>query len=462
MATIIPCNAANITRACKRLSEGSLVAFPTETVYGLGANALNADAVLKIFHFKGRPATDPLIVHVPSLHSARALINVTAAEELVLQCMAEAFWPGPLTCVVRASHAVPSAVTSGSGYVGIRVPSHPTALALLRECGMPIAAPSANRFGHVSPTSPHHVVDDFAFVPEEVLVLDAPPVADVSCIGLESTVFKIVEGDDGCCAAAVLRSGFIGLLQLQCALDGDPCTAALGIKVTRIKKAETNTSIVQEAPGQLLRHYSPDIPTFFCLGDGADSDPSATHLPRSQLGSWVVIDLSGFFSSMQQEAAAYFDLGPSRSVQEVTAAPLESIGSRHVLPITRAQVAAELYKTLRAAEVVPGVKGIVVACHKFLRENELSAEGEALSEQSDLAFAIMDKVVPALVPLLSQSPHLSAAHAIRRYFAPPRARRFYLHNDIGLVRRFIIVITVVIAGTRASYSHFLRTCSHHL
>ena len=224
MATIVPCDATNITRACKRLSEGFLVAFPTETVYGLGANALNADAVLKIFHFKGRPATDPLIVHVPSLHSARSLINVTAKEELVLQCMAKAFWPGPLTCVVRASDLVPSAVTSGSGFVGIRVPSHPTALALLHESGLPIAAPSANRFGHVSPTSPHHVVDDFAFVPEEVLVLEAPSAAEVTCIGLESTVFKIVEGEGGCCAAAVLRSGFIGLQQLQSAIDSDSHT----------------------------------------------------------------------------------------------------------------------------------------------------------------------------------------------------------------------------------------------
>ena len=318
MATIVPCDAANITRACQRLSEGHLVAFPTETVYGLGANALNAEAVLKIFHFKGRPATDPLIVHVPSLHSARDLINVTAAEELVLQCLAKAFWPGPLTCVVRASHLVPSAVTSGSGYVGIRVPSHPTALALLQQSGLPIAAPSANRFGHVSPTSPHHVVDDFAFAPEEVLVLDAPAAADISCIGLESTVFKIVEGDGGCCAAAVLRSGFIGLQQLQRALDADPSTAALGITVARIKKAETNTSIVQEAPGQLLRHYSPDIATYFCLGDGAASDPCAKPLPRAELSSWVVIDLSGFFSCMRHEAAAYFDLGPTRSVEQVT------------------------------------------------------------------------------------------------------------------------------------------------
>jgi L-threonylcarbamoyladenylate synthase len=316
MATIVPCDAVNITRACQRLSEGFLVAFPTETVYGLGANALNADAVLKIFQFKGRPATDPLIVHVPSLQSARALINVTVQEELVLQCMSNAFWPGPLTCVVRASHLVPSAVTSGSGYVGIRVPSHPTAMALLKECDMPIAAPSANRFGHVSPTSPHHVVDDFAFLPEEVLVLDAP--ATASCIGMESTVFKIVQGDDGRCAAAILRSGFIGLQQLQSALDADASTAALGIQVVRIKKAESDTSIVQEAPGQLLRHYSPDIPTYFCLGDSADADPSAKKLPRSELSSWVVIDLSGLFSSMQHEAAAYFDLGPSRSVTEVT------------------------------------------------------------------------------------------------------------------------------------------------
>jgi L-threonylcarbamoyladenylate synthase len=173
----------------------------------------------------------------------------------------------------------------------------------------------------VSPTSPHHVLDDFALVPEQVLVLDDPAPAAASCIGLESTVFKIVEGGDGSCAAAVLRSGFIGLQQLQAALDAAPSTAALGITVARIKKAETNTSIVQEAPGQLLRHYSPDIPTYFCLGNSADADPRARALPRAELSSWVVIDLSGVFSSMRQEAAAYFDLGPSRSVQEVSSVP---------------------------------------------------------------------------------------------------------------------------------------------
>jgi hypothetical protein len=283
---------------------------------------------------------------------------------------------------------VPSAVTSGSGYVGIRVPSHPTAMALLKECGLPIAAPSANRFGHVSPTSPHHVVDDFAFLPEEVLVLDAP--ATASCIGMESTVFKIVQGDDGTCAAAVLRSGYIGLQQLQSALDADVSTAALGIKVARLQKAETNTSIVQEAPGQLLRHYSPDIPTYFCLGDSSDAGPCATVLPRTELSKWVVIDLSGFFSSMQHEAAAYFDLGPSRSVKEVTLFSTPFAG--RACSDRFMQVASELYKTLRAAKVFPGVKGIVVACKKFLRESELSAEGDAVQEQSDLAVAIMDKV----------------------------------------------------------------------
>ena len=134
-----------------------MVAFPTETVYGLGANALDEEAVAKIFHAKGRPSNDPLIVHVASLDDVKLVV---AEIPPIVEKLAAAFWPGPLTLVLPKQAHVPASVTAGLDSVAVRVPSHPVALALIRASGVPIAAPSANRFGHTSPTTAQHVIDD--------------------------------------------------------------------------------------------------------------------------------------------------------------------------------------------------------------------------------------------------------------------------------------------------------------
>ena len=182
-----------IEKAAKILRSGGLVVFPTETVYGLGANALDSAAVKKIFALKGRPATSPLIVHVAGVEQARELAAEWSEEA---EALARAYWPGPLTLVVPKQAMIPDEVTAGLGTVGLRVPRHPVAIELLRTAGVPIAAPSANRFTQLSPTAAQHVRE--AFGDETPFLLDGGPCE----VGLELTVVAVTK--DG---LEVLRPG---------------------------------------------------------------------------------------------------------------------------------------------------------------------------------------------------------------------------------------------------------------
>ena len=181
---VLPADEASLALASRLLAEGQLVAFPTETVYGLGANALNAQAVPGIFAAKGRPADNPLIVHIWDRSQLSGLCHVP---EAALPLM-DAFWPGPLTLIMPRKPAVPDAVTAGLDTVAVRMPSHPVAAALLKTCNLPIAAPSANRSGKPSPTTARHVLEDMdGRIP---LIIDGG-----SCdVGLESTVVDVCHG----------------------------------------------------------------------------------------------------------------------------------------------------------------------------------------------------------------------------------------------------------------------------
>jgi len=173
-----------IRQAARILLEGGVVGIPTETVYGLAANALDPNAVAKVFALKGRPRFDPLIVHVPALASA---VELASRFPVQARRLAERFWPGPLTLVVDKAPCIPDIVTAGLPRVGLRVPAHPVAQALLQEVRIPLAAPSANPFGKTSPTSAHHVWSDFQ---GRVPVVDGGLCAH----GIESTVV-LVPGD---------------------------------------------------------------------------------------------------------------------------------------------------------------------------------------------------------------------------------------------------------------------------
>src|SRR5689334_11787648 len=217
-----------IQAAVEALRAGELVAFPTETVYGLGANANNPEAVRKIFRMKGRPSSHPVIVH---LDDPKYLPRWARDLSPAAQKLADAFWPGPLTLVLKRAPAVSDIVTGGQDTVAIRVPSHPVAQQLLNAFGGGIAAPSANRFGHVSPTRVEHVREEFG--DEVQLVLDG---GDCK-IGLESTIVACV-GDN----LRVLRPGSISLSQLRAIvpnLQAGPHPAS------------------PRVPGTTTRHYSP-------------------------------------------------------------------------------------------------------------------------------------------------------------------------------------------------------------
>jgi len=220
-----------IAQAAEHLRAGRLVAFPTETVYGLGADATNGQAVARIYDAKGRPRFNPLIAHVASAAHAHEHAQLGPLADR----LAATFWPGPLTLVLpRApSSRISDLVTAGLDTVAIRVPAHPVARALLEACGVPVAAPSANRSGHVSPTRAEHVLADLGEAP--ALILDAGPCAH----GLESTILD-VSGD----APALLRVG---------AIPAETVEALLGVRLPRAVDAGS----APVAPGQLASHYAP-------------------------------------------------------------------------------------------------------------------------------------------------------------------------------------------------------------
>ena len=227
----------NLARLARALQAGELVAVPTETVYGLAANALDAPACRKIFTAKGRPAHDPLIVHLHDL-SQLALIARPNAAALKL---AKKFWPGPLTLVLPKTDAVPAIVSSGLPSVAVRIPAHPLFRRLLKLAGLPLAAPSANRFGYVSPTTAAHVRDGLGKKIRHIL--DGGP----ATIGLESTIVDLRDP----LHPRLLRPGAITRAQLSLAL-GRPVAAA--------RSTVSAAGSAQVAPGLLARHYSPRTP----------------------------------------------------------------------------------------------------------------------------------------------------------------------------------------------------------
>jgi len=225
--TICLSNAAELIRA------GELVAFPTETVYGLGANALDPAAIEKIYAAKGRPPSSPLIVHVSSIEMAKELVREwpERAEKL-----ARIFWPGPLTLVLPKKPHVPDRLTAGLDTVGIRMPANPIAQELIREAGVPIAAPSANLFGELSPTTAQHVRD--ALGDRVAMVLDGGR----ATVGIESTVLSLAGPD-----AVLLRPGMVTQQEIE---------AVIGpVRVLAAKPDEAHPS-----PGLHRRHYSPKTP----------------------------------------------------------------------------------------------------------------------------------------------------------------------------------------------------------
>ena len=231
----------DIARASEILREGGLVAVPTETVYGLGADAYNKDAALKIFAAKGRPADNPLIVHIADVSQLDGIVSEVNENAKKLM---DAFWPGPLTIVMKKSDKIPYEVSAGLDTVAVRMPSHPAARKLLKTCGLPVAAPSANTSGKPSPTSARHVYDDMNGK------IDAIVDGGRCEVGLESTVVDVT--DD---IPRLLRPGGITYEQL-CGALGEV------IKNYEFKDGETPRS-----PGVKYKHYAPKAEVYIVKGD---------------------------------------------------------------------------------------------------------------------------------------------------------------------------------------------------
>ena len=217
----------SIQIAAKLIKEGKLVAFPTETVYGLGANALDPLAVAKIFEVKERPSFDPLIIHIADINDLKKLTNTT--DDRVYK-LAEKFWPGALTMVLPKSTLVPDIVTSGLDTVGIRMPANEIALQLIKKSGCPIAAPSANKFGRISPTTAQHVKKQ---LPDIDFVIDGGR----TDVGVESTIIKLFEN-----GFRILRNGIITREEIETIVPFD----------------DTLNDDTIVAPGMVKSHYSPD------------------------------------------------------------------------------------------------------------------------------------------------------------------------------------------------------------
>ena len=278
---------AAMREAGRILKEGGLVAFPTETVYGLGGNALDERASGKIYAAKGRPSDNPLIVHIAETD---ALFQITEEVPKKAMAMAEAFWPGPLTMIFRKNDKVPLATTGGLSSVAVRMPSHPVALALIREGGGFVAAPSANTSGRPSPTTADHVKEDLSGKID--MILDGGPVG----IGLESTIVDFTEE-----TPTILRPGYINREMME---------KVIGPVRTDPGLIAADSAVRPKAPGMKYRHYAPKAPVTVVTGA---PEASAQEILRRMGPDSGIICFDEFEPLF--EGHAVHTLGPSQDKQ---------------------------------------------------------------------------------------------------------------------------------------------------
>ena len=292
-----------IAQAAEILRAGGLVAFPTETVYGLGANALDSDAVARIFEAKQRPAWDPIIVHIAGPKRENPMLDglVTQLAPVVLGLMEE-FWPGPLTLLLPRSEAIPALVTAGRPLVGIRMPAHPVAFELIKRAGLPIAAPSANAFGRISPTTADHVLEDLSGRIDAVL--DAGPTRH----GVESTVL-----DPNQSPMMIYRPGAITAKQIRRVAGPVEC-----FDDRMLPASESRDAL--PSPGVGLRHYAPRARVVLCEASLEELpqqlvEAAARHLDH-HLGIMLPAELARS-ESVQSLGAAVFPWGSWNEPEEL-------------------------------------------------------------------------------------------------------------------------------------------------
>ena len=284
-----------IAAAADVLRRGGLVAFPTETVYGLGAHALDRDAVRRVFAAKGRPAQDPLIVHVADVAAVHPLVIAPSG---MFEPLAARFWPGPLTIVLRRAPQVPDEVTAGLDTVAVRVPAHPVARALLAAAAVPVAAPSANLFSRPSPTRADHVLQDLGGRID--MVVDGGP----TTVGVESTVLDLSREHP-----LVLRPGAVTLEMLRAVIED----------VELVANAIVPDDGVMRSPGLLTKHYSPRAPMTLYSGDHARVLARIAADAREALGQGERVGILAADGDRAQlpDAAHVVTVGPSDDLPSV-------------------------------------------------------------------------------------------------------------------------------------------------
>jgi tRNA threonylcarbamoyl adenosine modification protein (Sua5/YciO/YrdC/YwlC family) len=384
--------------ASKLLINGELLSFPTETVYGLGANALNDTAVRSIFIAKGRPLTDPLIVHVANQQAALNLLDIYGEESEIFGLLSSSFWPGPLTLIAKAIKELPLSVTSGTGYVGVRIPNHPLAIELLKACQLPIAAPSANRFGHISPTKSIHVINDLGCKGVRVLNGECSDnsINNSTCLhGIESTVLKI---NGELRQIQIYRQGAVTQTQLEEILlkrNDNLSTWIVKVISRTVDMKHTNDVeneikveeivVGQESPGQAITHYAPDVPCFIVSkllnkNEKEEANNSNNYInriimPLSQLKYTVIIDFGGQMVSLSNSCLAYRDLSPS---------------------FCSADAARLLFDTLRWAELINGALKVLLPFVEINRDiTHCSKIKENEEVYYDLSLGLADRIFRA-------------------------------------------------------------------
>ena len=332
------------------IRKGFLVAFPTETVFGMGANGLDEKAVTKIYDIKQRPGNNPVILHINGIDDVFKynLVIITPYEEKILRCLAMAFWDGPATFVMKANpNVVPSNVRAGGDFVSFRSPSHPDAKRLIKAAGCPIAAPSANKYGYVSPTEASDVQGDYKNDGKCLFILDEKtPMIDKD--GIESAIFKIVGNN-----ITILRSGRIGENDVFTSL------AKAGFNMEQIEISyfirvleEGDIATIAEAPGQHYRHYSPNTLTFRSL-----VAPTFAQRTHRDLSKYVIIASNDEYAD--EKCLKYISLGK-----------------------TITETARNLYKSMREADALKS-DGIIISISSAV--DNVGGLKRALEEKIDRA-----------------------------------------------------------------------------
>jgi L-threonylcarbamoyladenylate synthase len=273
-----------ISEAAAVLAAGGLVAFPTETVYGLGASALNAAAAQRVYEVKGRPSDNPMIVHIAALSQVFAVAEADGPLEGTVRSLAGQFWPGPLTLILPKKDCIPAVVTGGLNTVAVRMPDNAVALALLRGARVPVAAPSANLSGQPSPTKGEHVVRDLDGKVDGILV------ADESRVGIESTVLDLTV-----IPPVILRPGVVTPALL---------TQALGIPVRVAGQPSAGADAAPKSPGMKYRHYAPRAEVRLFEGAPADTAREAARVMAAEEAAGRKVGLL-LFGDMRPEEAAH-------------------------------------------------------------------------------------------------------------------------------------------------------------